>query len=119
MSNIEDEFFALVERPLNTKPVLVNGKEYVLHELSEGDAAEMEVAMQDKKGKYEWARHRRVLVSYCLRDKEGNRVISDPDRLKSVPNQIVGKLYEDCLALSSYDAKEIEDLVKKSEPAQG
>jgi hypothetical protein len=118
MSNIEDEFFALVERPLNTKPVLVNGKEYVLHELSEGDAAEMEVAMQSG-GKYEWSRHRRVLVSYCLRDKEGNRVIGDPDRLKSVPNQIVGKLYEDCLALSSYDAKEIDDLVKKSDPAQG
>jgi hypothetical protein len=118
MSNIEDEFFALVERPLNTKPVLVNGKEYVLHELSEGDAAEMEVAMQSG-GKYEWSRHRRVLVSYCLRDIEGNRVISDPERLKSVPNQIVGKLYEDCLALSKYDAKEIEDLVKKSDPAQG
>ena len=118
MSNLEDEFFSLVERPLNTKPVLVNGKEYVLHELSEGDAAEMEVAMQSG-GKYEWSRHRRVLVSYCLRDKEGNRVISDPDRLKSVPNQIVGKLYEDCLALSKYDAKEIEELVKKSDPAQG
>jgi hypothetical protein len=118
MSSIEDEFFSLVERPLNTKPVLVNGKEYVLHELSEGDAAEMEVAMQSG-GKYEWSRHRRVLVSYCLRDKEGNRVISDPDRLKSVPNQIVGKLYEDCLALSKYDAKEIEELVKKSDPAQG
>ena len=118
MSNLEDEFFALVERPLNTKPVLVNGKEYVLHELSEGDSAEMEVAMQSG-GKYEWSRHRRVLVSYCLRDKEGNRVISDPDRLKSVPNQIVGKLYEDCLALSKYDAKEIEELVKKSDPAQG
>ena len=118
MSNLEDEFFSLVERPLNTKPVLVNGKEYVLHELSEGDAAEMEVAMQSG-GKYEWSRHRRVLVSYCLHDIEGNRVISDPERLKSVPNQIVGKLYEDCLALSKYDAKEIEDLVKKSDPAQG
>jgi hypothetical protein len=119
MSNIEDEFFALVERPLNTKPVLVNGKEYVLHELSEGDAAEMEVAMQDKKGKFDLSRHRRLMVAYCLHDIEGNRVISEPERLKGLPKQIVGKLYEDCLALSSYDAKEIEDLVKKSDPAQG
>jgi hypothetical protein len=78
MSNLEDEFFSLVERPLNTKPVLVNGKEYVLHELSEGDAAEMEVAMQDKKGKYEWSRHRRVLVSYCLRDKEVIALLAIP-----------------------------------------
>jgi hypothetical protein len=118
MSSIEDEFLALVDRPLNTKDVLVGGKQYVLTELSEGDAAEMEVAMQSG-GKYDFSRHRRLMVAYCLRDKEGNRVISDPDRLKSVPNQIVGKLYEDCLALSKYDAKEIEELVKKSDPAQG
>ena len=118
MSSLEDEFLALVDRPLNTKEVLVNGKPYILTELSEGDAAEMEVAMQSG-GKYDFSRHRRLMVAYCLRDQEGNRVISDPERLKGVAKQIVGKLYEDCLTLSSYDAKEVEDLVKKSDPAQG
>lgn len=118
MSKLEDEFLALVDRPFNTKEVLVGGKPYILTELSEGDAAEMEVAMQSG-GKYDFSRHRRLMVAYCLRDLEGNRVISDPERLKGVAKKIVGKLYEDCLTLSSYDAKEVEDLVKKSEPAQG
>lgn len=110
--NSKERFMAAAARPLKTIDVKVNGEAFVLRELSEGDAAEMEVKMQTKGG-VDFTQHRRLLVSYCLIDSDGNRVIDNPDDLKSLPRSAIGQLYDQCLTLSAYDPKEIEALAKK------
>ena len=117
MTNRRDAFFALAARPLRTTQTTIDGEVFTLRELSEADASEMEIAMQSKDGKFEYARHRMLLVSYSLIDDDGNRIVDDWEQLKPVPRSIVGKLYEACLSLSKYDESEIKDLAKKSEGA--
>ena len=115
MSSQED-FLALAKRNLAVEPVTVKAKQYYIHELSEADAANMEVELQTKKG-YDWTAHRRVMVAYCLRDESGRRVITDPNVLKDLPRSVVGPLYDQCLEINKYDQGEIEALAKKSERA--
>ena len=115
MSN-QDEFLSLTRRDLAVEPVAVNGQQYYIHELSESDAANMEVELQTKKG-YDWTAHRRVMVAYCLRDDSGQRVIADPNVLKDLPRSVVGPLYDRCCEINQYDQGEIEALAKKSERA--
>jgi ubiquinone biosynthesis protein Coq4 len=43
----------------------------------------------------------------------------DSDSLKPLPRQTIGKLYEEALKLTEYDAKEIEALAKKSDATGG
>ena len=116
-TNKRDAFFALASRPLRTTQTTIDGEVFTLRELSEADASEMEISMQAKDGKWEYSRHRMLLVSYSLIDDEGNRIVDSWEQLKPVPRSIVGRLYEACLSLSKYDESEIKDLAKKSERA--
>ena len=112
-----DAFFKLGNRPLRTATVEVCGESFTVRELSEADAAEMEVKMQVG-GKWDFTRHRRLLVAYSLIDDDNNRIVTDADELKSFPKAIVGKIYEAALQLSEYDESEIEALAKKSSEAE-
>lgn len=113
-----DAFFKLGNRPLRTATVDVCGESFTVRELSEADAAEMEVKMQVG-GKWDFTRHRRLLVSYSLIDDNNERIVKDADELKSFPKAIVGKIYEAALEVSQYDESEIEALAKKSSEAGG
>ena len=113
-----DAFFKLGNRPLRTATVEVCGESFTVRELSEADAAEMEVKMQVG-GKWDFTRHRRLLVSYSLIDDNNERIVKDADELKSFPKAIVGKIYEAALEVSQYDESEIEALAKKSSEAGG
>lgn len=113
-----DAFFKLGNRPLRTATVEVCGESFTVRELSEADAAEMEVKMQVS-GKWDFTRHRRLLVSYSLIDDNNERIVKDADELKSFPKAIVGKIYEAALEVSQYDESEIEALAKKSSEAEG
>lgn len=113
-----DAFFKLGNRPLRTATVEVCGESFTVRELSEADAAEMEVKMQVG-GKWDFTRHRRLLVSYSLIDDNNERIVKDADELKSFPKAIVGKIYEAALEVSQYDESEIEALAKKSSEAEG
>lgn len=119
MTSKKDAFFALANRPLRTTQVMIDGDVFTLRELNEADASEMEVAMQTKDGRFDYARHRMLLVTYSLVDDEGKRIVDSWEQLKSFPRSIVGRLYEACLDLSKYDEKEIRDLAKKSGEAEG
>lgn len=113
-----DAFFKLGNRPLRTATVEVCGESFTVRELSEADAAEMEVKMQVG-GKWDFTRHRRLLVSYSLIDDNNERIVKDADELKSFPKAIVGKIYEAALEVSQYDESEIEALAKKSSEVEG
>ena len=113
-----DAFFKLGNRPLRTATVEICGESFTVRELSEADAAEMEVKMQVG-GKWDFTRHRRLLVSYSLIDEKNERIVKDADELKSFPKAIVGKIYEAALEVSQYDESEIEALAKKSSEAEG
>lgn len=119
MSDAKSRFLALAKRPLKQTTVVVEGQEFFVRELSEGDAAQMELKMQDKSGKYDLTRHRRLMVSYCLVDESGNRLIDNPDDLAECPKSIIGRIYEVALELSSYNPGEVESLAKKSDEATG
>lgn len=118
MTNKRDAFFKLGNRPLRTATVEVCGESFTVRELSEADAAEMEVKMQVG-GKWDFTRHRRLLVSYSLIDDNNERIVKDADELKSFPKAIVGKIYEAALEVSQYDESDIEALAKKSNEAEG
>lgn len=111
--NSRDSFFDLIKRPLRTKEVTIEGKVFLLRELSESDSAEMEVKMQTKDG-IDWQQHRRLLVSYCLVDEQGNRIVQNPDDLKTASKSLVGKFYNECLLLGAFEPGEVESLAKKS-----
>lgn len=113
-----DAFFKLGNRPLRTATVEVCGESFTVRELSEADAAEMEIKMQVG-GKWDFTRHRRLLVSYSLIDENNERIVKDSDELKSFPKSLVGKIYEAALEVSQYDESEIEALAKKSSEAEG
>jgi hypothetical protein len=115
MSSELDRFLAAASRPLRTIEIRIGSEVFMLRELCESDAADMEVSMQ-KGESFDFAKHRRLLVSYCLVDRETcERIVTDSDMLKKLPRMTVGKLYEECLKLTEYDAKEIESLAKKSD----
>ena len=119
MNSELDRFLAAASRPLRTIEIRIGSEVFMLRELCESDAADMEVAMQSGE-KFDFAKHRRLLVSYCLVDRETcERIVTDSDMLKKLPRMTVGKLYEECLKLTEYDAKEIEALAKKSDAAAG
>jgi hypothetical protein len=118
MSSELDRFLAAASRPLRTIEIRIGSEVFTLRELCESDAADMEVQMQSG-DKFDFAKHRRLLVSYCLVGKDGERIVKDSDSLKPLPRQTIGKLYEEALKLSEYDAKEIEALAKKSDATAG
>ncbi len=118
MSSELDRFLAAASRPLRTIEIRIGSELFTLRELCESDAADMEVSMQSG-DKFDFAKHRRLLVSYCLVGADGERIVKDSDTLKPLPKSIIGKLYEQALNLSEYDAGEIEALAKKSDASEG
>jgi hypothetical protein len=112
-----DRFLAAASRPLRTIEIRIGSEVFMLRELCESDAANMEVSMQSG-GKFDFAKHRRLLVSYSLVGADGERIVKDSDALKHLPKSIIGKLYEEALKLSDYDAGEIEALAKKSDASE-
>ncbi len=118
MNSELDRFLAAASRPLRTIEIRIGSELFTLRELCEADAADMEVAMQAGE-KFDFAKHRRLLVSYCLVGSDGERIVKDSDTLKPLPKSTIGKLYEQALKLSEYDAGEIEALAKKSNATGG
>lgn len=118
MSSELDRFLAAASRPLRTIEIRIGSEVFTLRELCESDAADMEVSMQ-KGESFDFAKHRRLLVSYCLVGSDGERIVKDSDALKPLPRNTIGKLYEQALKLSEYDAGEIEALAKKSDATEG
>ena len=118
MTNKREAFFKLGNRPLKTATVEVGGESFTVRELSEADAAEMEVKMQVG-GKWDFTCHRRLMVAFSLIDEDGKRIVDNPDDLKTFSKHVIGKIYEKALEVSHYDESEIEALAKKSSEAGG
>jgi hypothetical protein len=95
--------------------VIYKGKPFRLRELTEEEGVDYELALQDKKGKFDIARMRRALIAYCLVDDDGNRVFDDPDKLKTMRRSLASFLFQRCQALNNYDENELEGLIKNSE----
>jgi hypothetical protein len=118
MTSKRDEFFKLIKRPLKTKKVTVEGQEFTIRELSEADSAEMEIKLQGKDNKVDWTQHRRLLVSYCLVDDDGKRIVENPDDLKDAPMDLIGSIYKECMSISEIAEEDVEKLAKKSEEVE-
>jgi hypothetical protein len=124
-----DAFLAMAARPLRTKDVQVGSETFTIREISEADAAEMEIRMQSKDRVWEPQRHRALLVAYSLIDENGEFILQDDvdqngkvirqnwEKIRSAPKSLIAPLYEACLDLSKYDEREINDLAKKSDGA--
>ena len=113
-----DAFFALVKRPLKTKKIIVEGQEFLIRELSEADSAEMEVKLQGKDRLIDWTQHRRLLVSYCLVDDDGNRIVENPDELKGASMALIGQIYSECMRMSDVQEEDMMKLAKKSDEVE-
>ena len=113
----KDSIDAVLSMPMNEQTVEFEGRQYRLVELDEGQAVKFELELQDKKGKFDITRHRRTMIAYSWVDSDGNRLVTDPDKLKTMRRSLAGYLYEACQKLNRYDPGELEDLVKNSEAA--
>jgi hypothetical protein len=117
MTTSKERFWKLAKRELKTDSVTVEGETFSVREMSEADAADLEVKLQDKEGKIDYTRHRRLVVALCLVDEDGNRIVDNPDDLKDCPKKVIGAIYERALELSNYDKTEVKSLAKKSDEA--
>lgn len=108
---------ALLTAPLREKVVAIGELKFRLREMTEEQATQYELALQDKTGKYNWARARRAMIALMLVDDNGNRVVTDENQLKSLPRSIAGKLFDECQSLNRYEANEVKDLIKNSDEA--
>jgi hypothetical protein len=113
----KEEFMSILDAPLDEKVVSIGGKAYRLRELTEEGGIEYEKQLA-KGGKFDPYRARRAMVSLCLVDEAGNRIIDDPDILKKMKLGIINTLHDECLALSRYRKDDVEETVKNLEPAQ-
>jgi hypothetical protein len=121
MTSSKAEFWEIANRPKRDGSVEIDGKSFRLREMSEAEAAELEVKLQDKSGKIDWTKHRRLVVHYCLVDADGNRIVDKPDDLASVGKSLISRLYEKACHVNDYIASELEELslAKKSSGADG
>jgi len=116
MSLVDKESIdSVLSMPLNEQTVEFEGRKYRLLELNEEQAVKYELELQDKKGKFDVTKVRRTMIAYSWVDGEGNRLVTDPDKLKTMRRSLAGYLYEACQKLNRYDPGELEDLVKNSD----
>jgi hypothetical protein len=115
----KDEFLSWIAQPLREKVVEIDGKELRLREMSEAQRADYELMLQDKKGKPDYTKARRAMIAIMLIDSDGNRIVQHESELMSMPGGLAGVLFDECLTLNRYDKKEIEDLIKNSDGADG
>jgi len=110
---------ALLTAPLREKVVVIGDYNFRLREMTEEQSTKYELALQDKSGKYDWARARRAMIAMMLVDDSGNHVVTDESQLKAMPRSIAGRLFDECQSLNRYEANEVKDLIKNSEEADG
>lgn len=109
-----DQLLAVLDEPLREKVVTVNNRDYRLREMTEEQGTEYELALQSKDGTFDFSKSRRLLISKMLVDDEGGLLVADESELKRMPRSVAGALYQECLDLNRYDAKEVKALVKNS-----
>lgn len=108
----------VLSMPLNESVVEFEGKQYRLRELNEEQAVKYELELQDKKGKFDVTKMRRTMIAYSWVDADGNRIVDDSNKLKTMRRSLAGYLYEECQKLNRYEPGELEDLVKNSEATE-
>ena len=113
----KDELDAILSQPLKEVIAEHEGRQYRLRELTEEQAVAYELELQDKKGKFDVTKMRRTMIAYSWIDSDGNRLVSDSDRLKTMRRSLAGYLYEECQKLNRYEPGELEGIVKNSEAA--
>ena len=97
------------------KLVEFEGKQYRLRELNEEQAVSYELELQDKKGKFDITKIRRTMISHSWVNSNGERIVTDSDKLKTMRRSLAGYLYEECQKLNRYEPGELEGLAKNSE----
>lgn len=107
----------ILSMPMAEKLVEFGGKQYRLRELNEEQAVKYELELQDKKGKFDITKIRRTMISYSWVNSNGERIVTDSDKLKTMRRSLAGYLYEECQKLNRYEPGELEDLAKNLEPA--
>ena len=122
MTISREEFAEFLTEPLREKTVSVQTakgiKEFRLLEMSEAVGAEYEIACQSN-GKYDFAKARREMVALMLVDDNGERLVKSGDDIRALGLGRINKLWEACLELNSYSEKDITDITKNSEGAEG
>lgn len=113
----KDSLQSVLEMPLQEKTVEYQGFQYRLREMNEEQGIEYELALQDKKGKFDVKKMRRALISHCWIGSDGERLVTDPERLKTMRRSLSGFLFDECQKLNRYEPGELEGLVKNSEEA--
>jgi hypothetical protein len=114
----KDSLDSVLSQPLKENVVEFEGQLFRLRELSEEQAVSYELELQDKKGKFDVKKMRRTMIAYSWVGVDGERLVSDSDKLKTMRRSLAGYLYEECQKLNRYDAGELEDLVKNSEATE-
>jgi hypothetical protein len=108
---------SILSQPLQEKVVEFEGNQYRLRELTEDQAVSYELELQDKKGKFDVKKMRRTMIAYSWVGPDGERLVTDSDKLKTMRRSLAGYLYEECQKLNRYEPGELEGLVKNSEEA--
>ena len=111
------EFLALKEIPLQTKEVVIDGRVWLIKEMTEEEGTDYELSLQRKDGSFDIKKARRELVSRMLVDESGVRIVESESELKSLSRGLIGALFDECSKLTRYEQGEIETIVKKSEGA--
>lgn len=107
----------LLESPLREKVVTIGDLQFRLREMTEDESTRYELALQDKSGRYDWARARRAMIAAMLIDDSGNKLVDDESQLKNMPRSIAGRLFDECQSLNRYEPNEVRDLIKNSDTA--
>jgi hypothetical protein len=108
---------SLLAEPLREKVVAIGDLKFRLREMTEEQSTQYELALQDKSGRYDWARARRAMIAMMLVDDAGNRVVQDESQLKTLPRSIAGRLFDECQSLNRYEPNEVRDLIKNCDAA--
>lgn len=112
-----NQLLAMMDEPLREKVVTVNNCDYRIREMTEEQGTQYELELQSKDGQFDFSKSRRLLIAKMLVDDEGELIVESESELKRMPRSVAGALYEECLKLNRYDAKEVKALVKNSDGA--
>ena len=114
---IVERYEQVVSMPLAEKLLEFEGQQYRIRELNEEQAVAYELELQDKKGKFDITKIRRTMIAHSWVNSNGDRIVTDPDKLKTMRRSLAGYLYDECQKLNRYEPGELEGLAKNSEPA--
>ena len=108
----------ILSMPMAEKLVEFEGKQYRLRELNEEQGVKYELDLQDKKGNYDVEKVRRTMIAHSWVNSNGERIVTDSDKLKTMRRSLAGYLFAECQKLNRYDPGELEGLAKNSEAAE-